>query len=201
MRYRKQIILTVIVCVTLILLFGVALGVSTYAHTDYQEQLHEAAEYCRNELGWGDNSNVIQALQRRWKEEERKIEILITVIGNEAPWCTVEHQELVAQVVVNRVNSPLFPNTIEEVVDAPGQYHPDYTDEDSHLWKRVREDPELYTACRAAAERVLNGEVDCPANVLWQANFPQGDGVYKKIYVDTGWFRSTTYFCYTEEEA
>ena len=53
----------------------------------------------------------------------------------------------------------------------------------------------LYDATEQAyknAQRLLNGERFCPENVVFQANFKQGSGVYKAISTSY----STTYFSY-----
>lgn len=44
-------------------------------------------------------------------------------IWGEARGCTREGQENVAWCILNRVDSPDFPNTIIEVITAPGQFH------------------------------------------------------------------------------
>ena len=96
-----------------------------------------------------------------------------------------ETQLLVANVIINRVNSSLYPNTIYGVLTQPYQYgtlrrdgvhFPSWADKD------------VKTQCYNVARRVLNGERFCPANVLFQAEFVQGSGVYKKI--------NNMYFCY-----
>ena len=40
------------------------------------------------------------------------------------------------------------------------------------------------------------GQVDMPSNVIFQANFKQGTGVWKAIYFNSGYFASTSYYCY-----
>jgi len=51
--------------------------------------------------------------------------LLAKIIYAEAgsDWLTDEHQRLVGSVLLNRVASPEFPNTIREVVEQPGQYY------------------------------------------------------------------------------
>lgn len=106
--------------------------------------------------------------------------VLSHVITGEAGswWLTDEEQLLVANVVMNRVASPLFPNTIREVVFQPGQY--------ACTWDgNYEREPDARTM--ENARRILNGERFCPENVLYQSNSRQGE-VYKQI--------GETYFCY-----
>lgn len=100
---------------------------------------------------------------------------------------------MIGEVVLNRVESSHFPNTVKEVVLQEGQYEPffgGYTLEEPgvmylHLAKRLMR-----------GERVL-----CDKNVVWQALFPQGDDTYVTVYDRA--LNTTTYFCrsYYEEGA
>lgn len=92
----------------------------------------------------------------------------------------------------NRVNSDLFPNTVYEVVTQNGQYCPAYADPDSIYSQQARADPEIWEECREIARRALSGEVDCPENVVFQAEFVQGSGIYETHYTNY----SVTHFCY-----
>lgn len=160
--------------------------------TNRQQELHELANRARA-LGLPESNPIIQEAKRLWHQEETDLRILANVILGEAPYCSDRHQQLVAQVVLNRVESPLFPDSVVDVVNAPKQYSHAYT----------RNLPSLQTAdaeqCRAFenALKAMNGEVECPENVVFQSEFKSlGKGVYEQITVDTGWFRSTTYFNY-----
>jgi hypothetical protein len=88
-------------------------------------------------------------------------------------------------VVVNRVASPYFPETVRQVVSAPGQYTTLYL---TGFEQTTRQ-------CYEAAKKALDGESGVPEDVIWQAEFVQGKEVWWRSDVDTGWFRSTTYFC------
>ena len=116
--------------------------------------------------------------------------LLAKIVEAEAgsTWITDEHKQLVASVVLNRVNSPRFPNTIEEVVYAPGQYSLAGTERFETLVP-------TYESVRNAAFVLLNGSV-APETVVFQANFPQGTGVYKTFTPEK---LGTTYFCHMEE--
>lgn len=154
--------------------------------TARQETLHEAADILRG-YGYPDDSEVIQALKRAWDAEQENLDIIAKVIYNEADpaWCEWEHSVAVGAVVCNRVRSEYFPDTVKEVVEAPGQYLPAYTrnfDGTSRL---------AYLAAKAA----LDGEHDVPEDAYWQDNKVQGKRIWKSFTVDTGYFRSTTYIC------
>ena len=170
-----------------------------------QDKAHKIADLAR-EMGCPEDSMIIREASVLWWAETDECRILANVIAHEAPYCSDRHQDLVAAVVLNRVADPGFQNSVREVVEqvntyrqADGsnrtiyQYHPTYT---QNL-------PEFHGAnaemkrCFLAAARALQGEVECPANVLYQSNYPSlGAGNYETIYVDTGSFRSVTYFNY-----
>lgn len=124
---------------------------------------------------------------------QEEIDILATVIYNEA-WggCTTRHRELVAAVVMNRVHSDLFPNTIYEVVCQPNQYSTAYADPWSYEGQNARSNAENWATCQEIAMKAMRGEVECPENVLFQANFVQGHGIYETCYTSY----SVSYFCY-----
>lgn len=174
------------------------------ADADFQqEKAHTIAEHAR-EMGLTDDNPIIQEAMRLWWEAEELREpepvvnkvdrdIVATVVYNEAGFgCSERHMELVAQVVVNRVNSPRFPNTVYDVVVAPRQYHPAYANPNSYYGQRARKS-DKWALCQEVATRALLGQVECPSNVFWQANFRQGRGVYEIHRTSY----STTYFCYS----
>jgi len=87
-------------------------------------------------------------------------------------WICDEHQLFVGNVVLNRVAHPRFaPTTIHGVVSQRGQY-PWYA-------RGVR--GPISDRAWANAQRLLNGERFLPYNVVFQAQFFQGDGTYRFI--------------------
>lgn len=99
-------------------------------------------------------------------------------------WLTDEHQLLVGNVVLNRVASSRYPDTIYDVLHQKGQYPWAY--KGSYTQPTAR-------AC-ANAKLLLEGERVCPANVLFSSQTKHGWGVYKAIKDS---LRGTTiYFCY-----
>lgn len=155
--------------------------------TARQETLHTAADILRS-YGYAEDSEAIRALGDAWRQEQEALDIIAKVIENEAPpqWCEWEHSVSVGAVVVNRKNSPYFPDTVKEVVAAPGQYLPAYT----YGFNGVTE--LAYLAAKAA----LDGDHDVPEDAYWQDNRVQGVRIWKAFTVETKYgFHSVTYIC------
>ena len=102
-------------------------------------------------------------------------------------WLSDEWKMCVGEVVLNRVASPEFPDTIREVLEQPGQYY----GKNCRYFDTLRPS-EL---CVRLAVRLLRGErvMDEPS-VVFQANFRQGGGVFAE-YRDEA--LGSTYFCYS----
>ena len=189
---RKIISLVMIVLIALPFLMSF-----TYRPIKIQDTAHEIAELARS-LGLPEDDPIIVRAKEIWWAADEQFckdrDIIATVVYNEAGYgCSDRHMELVAAVVYNRLKSDRFPNTVYDVVVAPSQYHPAYAKDNSYYGKRARES-RLWSKCQEIATRALKGEIECPANVFYQANFEQGSGIYK-IY-ETSY--STTWFCYGE---
>ena len=152
--------------------------------TAKQIALHDAAE-CLRAAGYAEDSEVIRTLQEEWRREQENLDIVARVVMGEAGACPFEHMIAVAAVVVNRVHSPLFPSSVRDVVAQQGQYTTAY------LTGFERTNRASYEAAKIA----LDGTDDVPDDVVWQAEFRQGTEVWWESVVDTGWYRSTTYFC------
>ena len=117
------------------------------------------------------------------------IEILSKIIEAEAgmEWLDDYIRMCVGEVVLNRVESIEFPDTIAEVVFEEGQYH--------HVKYGIFEEIKPTRKSIDVALRLLNGErVLNNESVVFQANFPQGSGIYMKVY-DT--LLGMTYLCYS----
>lgn len=113
--------------------------------------------------------------------------ILSHIISAESGNCDREMMIAVGSVVLNRVADDRFPDSIEEVVfqDNPtvqysptvnGSYYDDPTDE----------------AVDVAKELLETGS-QIPAEVVWQAEFPQGTATWDTIESPWG---TVMYFCY-----
>ena len=177
-----------------------------------QAQAHLTAETLRKR-GYADSSPYIQAAKSTWnnaqkaivgyqklsKYTDEDIRILATTVWYEAGSTMEQLREYVAQVVLNRVADKRFPDTIYSVISQPGQYAMNYTTASATQAikdKDAKNGTYNYATCVATAKKAMMGMVDMPSNVIFQANFKQGTGVWKAIYYNSGYFSSTSYFCY-----
>lgn len=182
-------LLIAIICIVFIV-FCVLLATPVGAYdgtritTARQDALHRAADSLRM-AGLSEDDPAIKALSAEWWADQEALDIVARVVMGEAGGCPWEHQVAVAAVVVNRVNSPYFADTVRDVVASPGQYTTLYL---SGFDRTTR-------TCYEAAKVALDGTDEVPDDVIWQAEFPQGTEIWWISKVDTGWFASTTYFC------
>lgn len=174
-----------------------AAGIGAYRPQEAKDTAHEIAELARS-LGLPEDDPIIVRAKELWWGADEEFcadrDIIATVVYNEA-WggCSERHRELVAAVVVNRVASELFPDSVAEVVGQKGQYHPAYVYAGSIYGQRARADAEVWAECQDIASRALLGQVECPAGVLYQAEFLQGTAEVYETHETT---YSTTYFCF-----
>lgn len=110
--------------------------------------------------------------------------VLSHIISAEAGNCSEDMMLSVGSVVLNRVADDRFPNSIEEVVFQEGQYAP--------TWNGTYYDEPTEDAVEAA-KTLLEGGAVIDSSVVWQAEFPQGQGVYDTIESPWG---TVMYFCY-----
>lgn len=120
--------------------------------------------------------------------QEEALELLACVIMQEAgaDYCSDDMRIGVGNVVLNRLASSAFPgDTIEEILTAYGQWG-------RYYWTGVKmPDNANQRAVERAyecAQRVLDGEMFVPENVVFVAEFIQGSGI---AYEECG-----IYFCY-----
>ena len=99
-------------------------------------------------------------------------------------WIPDSVQQMVASVVINRVNSPIYPNTIKDVIFQRGQYA-----NQGRIASTVPTQKVINNA-----RYVLENGSTIPSNVLGQAGFPQGKGTYTTYYDSV--LGTTTYFSY-----
>ena len=95
-----------------------------------------------------------------------------------ADWCKDETLFYVGSVVLNRVEDDRFPNNIRDVVLSPGQYSTASVLSNYTPSERVLE----------VTYDLLNEGSVLPKNVVWQANFTQGIGVFTES--------DSIFFCY-----
>lgn len=107
---------------------------------------------------------------------------LIACLAAEGGGNSYEFKLAVASVIVNRVADPDFPDTIYDVILAPNQYEGAGSDEWWAGSGRLTDD------CEKAAREIVNNGSQLPSNVIFQAMFLQGSGVYMEL--------EGNYFCY-----
>ena len=101
------------------------------------------------------------------------------LINGEAGDQSDKCQQAVGMVVVNRVNDNSFKcKTIKEAIYAPGQYA---CTKDGNFDKKPSK--QAYKNAKA----VLSGNtiIDVPEDVVYQAQFVQGSGVWRKLGTET----------------
>ena len=158
--------------------------VATFVIMFWHWQVHDTYAYCyekENDKPWaivsGDNPAtppnaevLVAETIPTWTTEEH--EILTRVLTGECQTGSWELQVAVGSVVLNRVAHPAYPSTIKGVVFQKGQY--------SCTW-----DGNYYRTPTArnweVAEFLLRNGSQIPSNVVYQAQFRQGKGVWKKI--------------------
>ncbi len=139
-----------------------------------------AAEICRNEMIDKTGADEI-------KISFQDLFLLSKIITSEAgsERLSNEWRMCVGEVVLNRVASPEFPDTVEEVIMQEGQYAGVNTDEFIYYLNPTGDSVNV-------ALRLLQGERLMEPWVVFQANFKQGSGVYARYYDSLYGY---TYFC------
>lgn len=112
---------------------------------------------------------------------DEELELLAHLIFAEAgsDWCSDKMQQYTGSVVLNRIASTRFPNTMYDVIYQSGQYS---VVRSGAINKTPNE--RAYNCARYLLE---NGSV-LPSNVVFQSQHIQGDGIYEKV--------QNMYFCY-----
>lgn len=117
---------------------------------------------------------------------EEDLYLLSHLICGEVEGCDWEMKVAVGSVVLNRVADPRFPSTLREVIyqKNPLQYS---CTVDGNFDKTPGEETV------EAAKYLLENGSQLPGNVIFQAEFQQGSGLYKFLLAPNG---RTEYFCY-----
>ena len=162
-----------------------------------QDQAHQTAESLRKK-GYSD-STAFEAGFMSVAHSDEDIRILTTTVFHEAGHTTEQLRQYVAQVVLNRVEDSRFPDTVKGVITQPGQYSTKYATVEAANAIQATDSKNgtyYYGICEDSVKAAMMGQVEMPSNVLYQANFSQGKGVWKSVYFNSGWYASTSYFCY-----
>jgi len=186
----KRILMTVLTLASLVL----PVTADYDPHTDYMAEMMAAART-------GDTGAGTLAEQKRAEKMEglgltgypkvkfEELYLLSKIIYAEAgcSWLSMDWKMSVGEVVLNRMASPEFPDTMREVLEQPGQYYGKNSDYFDSL---------LPTApCVEAAKRLLEGErvLKEPA-VVFQSNYRLGSGVFLELRDS---MLGSTYFCWS----
>ena len=140
---------------------------------------------------YGEAEEILEAMAQAEAPEaaytQADLDLLSRLIYAEAgcTWIPDWVQRMVGSVVLNRVESQYYPDTIREVIYQPGQYAPTW---DGSLQKT----PDARTI--ENARYLLEHGSICPENVVGQNSIITGSGVYPSYYDQV--LDTTIYFCY-----
>lgn len=174
-----------------IILILILIPINVFAEVDYSELMAECVVNQDEKMGevYMVKRDKKIDLYGGSKFTYEDLEILSKIIEAEAGmnWLDEHIRMCVGEVLMNRVASKDFPDTIREVAYQEGQYHHikyGLFDEIVPTMKSVR-----------TALRLLNGDrVINDKDVVFQANFPQGSGIYEIIHDN---LLGNTYLCYS----
>lgn len=121
------------------------------------------------------------------KYSQEDLDLLSRIIYAEVgcTWIPDWVQRMVGSVVLNRVESSYYPNTIREVIYQPGQYSPTWDGS-------IQKTPDARTV--ANAKYLLEHGSICPPSVVGQNSIITGSGVYQSYHDSV--LGTTVYFCY-----
>ena len=140
---------------------------------------------------YGEAEEILEAMAQAEAPKaaytQADLDLLSRLIYAEAgcTWIPDWVQRMVGSVVLNRVESQYYPDTIREVIYQPGQYAPTW---DGSLQKT----PDARTI--ENARYLLEHGSICPENVVGQNSIITGSGVYTSYYDQV--LDTTIYFCY-----
>ena len=125
--------------------------------------------------------NALQDMPELKLTNEEEISLLARLITAETGGTDEYLSYLTGSVVINRMNNPSFPDTLFGVIyqNNPIQYQ---CTVDGHIYQPYTD------LAWEIAEELLTYGTTIPENVLYQAEFVQGKGIYKKV--------GNTYFCW-----
>lgn len=143
-----------------------------------QDKNNEIAESVK-EVQEESNTSTGEAVAIVTYDDIDNIDLLARLVHAEVGNLNYEAKIATASAVINRMNHDSYPASIYGVIYESGQY-------ETVLNDKINEpsDEESYRA----AEYVYNHGSQIPENVIYQAQFVQGTGVYMEIEGE--------YFCY-----
>ena len=121
----------------------------------------------------------------------KEIELIELTVQHEVGSFSKEYRRLVAGVIRNRLESPIFPNTISDVLLAPGQFtdgHYEGVIVDEQTKEAVKEVFSAETSIHSATS-YYNPALSAPSSIRWFEE--SGDVTYLFSYAEDNW--GTTY--------
>ena len=160
---------------------------------DYMAQMMEAVrlgDYAAGAAAWEARAEKLAALDLEYPAIDfEELWLLSKIIYAEAgcAWLSMDWKMAVGEVVLNRIASPEFPDTMREVLEQPGQYY----GKNNSYFNGLKPSAE----CVEAAKRLLEGaRILGEPGVVFQSNFRQGSGVFLELR-DAA--LGSTYLCWT----
>ena len=160
---------------------------------NYMEKMMEAVQHgdsAAGEEAYARRTEKIAVLGLDYAEVSfEELNLLSKIIYAEAgsAWLPLDWKMAVGEVVLNRVASPEFPDTVREVLEQPGQYY----GKNSSYFNNLKPS----AACVEAALHLLEGArvLGEPA-VVFQSNYRLGSGVYRELKDQ---YLGSTYLCWS----
>lgn len=180
--------------IKLFILILILIPINMFAEVDYSELMADCVAISDEKMGeWYENARNLKISKFggvRWSYED--LELLSKIIEAEAGmnWLDDHIRMCVGEVVLNRVSSSEFPNTIHEVIYQQGQYH--------HAELGILHEVIPTEKSISAALRLLNGErVINNKRVVFQSNYILGE-IHQAIYDE---LLGYTYLCYSSNSS
>ena len=201
-RYLKYDIIIFSCCFVVLLIMSIYIILLKNTH---QIQLQQMQEQLDNQ-----SSTVIYVEIQKEQEQEKhsetenetfvslydqltpkEIELIELTVQHEVGSFSKEYRRLVAGIIRNRLESPIFPNTISEVLLAPGQFtdgHYEGVIVDEQTKEAVKE---VFSAENSihSATAYYNPALSAPSSIRWFEE--SGDVTYLFSYAEDNW--GTTY--------
>ena len=183
----------VLILLVLVTLIAVPTSADYDPETDYMALMMQAAQ--TGDVAAGETAAVRRAEKITAQELEytpvdfEELYLLSKIIYAEAGsvWLPMDWKMAVGEVVLNRMASPEFPDSMREVLEQPGQYY----GKNSRYFNNLKPSAE----CVEAAKRLLEGArvLGQPA-VVFQSNYRLGSGVYLELKDK---YLGSTYLCWS----
>lgn len=172
-------VMAIVLFVTILLVTGIYL-LAKHTHVFHQDRDHIKGETQFSEYVEKKEEAIDKADENEKAQDPPDEAVLLAhLVTAEVGDLSRESQIAVASVVLNRVESDLFPDTIYDVIYQEGQYEP--------VMNGAIEKELIESATESAYYVYQNGS-QIPCDVLFQAEFVQGSGVWA--------FLDGEYFCY-----